>query len=268
MNVPWEIALATGAVVYGLGVSVACAVSIRRMGRPEPDPEVVASAIASAPPLPVRSAAGVNLENVRAVAIDAMSVLAEISDRRNPWREIARRSVSPLDPRRHPGPLSDYARASGVWWDPSWTEDLAAELRSMRLRPGALTALDELCGLGYRLALIGCVPMEHAAALRALFGGRFEAAVFSSEQSALRPGRELLQQLLSDLGAAPTEVLLIGDTFASSLADAEGMGLPVMHFERSHVELPHRVVSLAAVVEQLGRFPRKTAKQSKAAADP
>ncbi|MEI4488782.1 DUF6634 family protein [Frigidibacter sp. MR17.14] len=191
-----------------------------------------------------------------------MSVLAEINDRRNPWREIARRSVSPLDPRHHPGPLADYARASGVWWDPSWAADLAAELRSIRLHPGALTALDELRGLGYRLALIGCAPMEHAAALRVLLDDRFEAAVFSAEHPSLRPGRELLRQLLSDLNADPAEVLLIGDTFASSMADAEDMGLRVMHFERGYVGLPHRIVSLASVVEQLGCFPRGAAQQS------
>lgn len=247
----WPIALTAGALLCCIVGLKAGASLARRKERSGAVSEFTALSVSSAASRRSRSAPELDFARVQVIVFDATSALVAIRDRRNPWREIARRSKRPLDPRRADCSIQNYAAASGVEWHPIWAEDVTAERESIEPFAGAFTALEELRGLGFRLAAISNLPKEHVVAVQSLLGDRLDAITHSAEHPGQKPGPALLARLLSELRASPAEVLLVGDLTASGVAGLTKTGVQAIHLERHGAALPERVTSMAGLIEHL-----------------
>lgn len=245
----WEWGLAAGAVAFGTGVSVAVTRAIRRMPSTEPDQAAVDRLIARTPPLPDWAQPIDPLGRVRAVVFDWRR-LVDVGDRRNPWREIASRSGRPVDPRSFDGSLMQYAKASAVSWEPGWLDDLEAELESVRVRDGAIKAVEDLSAAGYRIAVTGNVQSPYLQRLRALLDIHWDVEVYSAENGLWRPGRPMLGLLCAELDLLPSEILIVYSG-ESSVDGVRAFGLQGLIVDPLHPTLPHRVAGLGEILPRL-----------------
>jgi HAD superfamily hydrolase (TIGR01549 family) len=90
---------------------------------------------------------------------------------------------------------------------------------------GAVAAIERL-GRHYRLGLIANQGAECRAHLAALgWLERFEVVAFSEEQGIYKPDPDLFRRALQLAGAAPGQVLMVGDRLDNDIAPAAALGM-------------------------------------------
>jgi putative hydrolase of the HAD superfamily len=145
---------------------------------------------------------------------------------------------------RDVGPLADSVRwvfeRLGLEADPrvvmsmrrSWTRD------SLIPRPGALETLAELRRRGHLLGLI-TVCSEDVAELweSSLFGGVFDATVFSCQVGLTKPDPRIYELCCRRLGVEAGDCLFVGDGANHELPGAERVGMTAVQLHVSGEEL-------------------------------
>ena len=105
--------------------------------------------------------------------------------------------------------------------------ELASDSRWMRLHHGVTELLDDLAGR-YPLGLVTNGYSRHQRAKLATFGlDRFfgQAAVVSEEVGVWKPALEIFEIAAARVGAAPGEILFVGDDAAYDIAGARAAGM-------------------------------------------
>jgi putative hydrolase of the HAD superfamily len=145
---------------------------------------------------------------------------------------------------RDVGPLADSVRwvfdRLGLDADPqvvmtmrrSWTRD------SLTPRPGALETLAELRRRGHLLGLI-TVCSEDVGELWevSLFGGVFDATVFSSQVGLRKPDPRIYELCCRRLGVEAADCLFVGDGANDELPGAERVGMTAVQLRVPGEEL-------------------------------
>jgi putative hydrolase of the HAD superfamily len=145
---------------------------------------------------------------------------------------------------RDVGPLADSVRwvfdRLGLDTDPqvvmtmrrSWTRD------SLTPRPGALETLAELRRRGHLLGLI-TVCSEDVGELweGSLFGGVFDATVFSAQAGLRKPDPRIYELCCRRLGVEAVDCLFVGDGANDELPGAEGVGMTAVQLRVPGEEL-------------------------------
>jgi putative hydrolase of the HAD superfamily len=99
---------------------------------------------------------------------------------------------------------------------------------------GAPEVLSTLAARGFRLAVICNTGRTPGKVLRIILerlgmGKYFSVQTFSDEVGLRKPRPEIFLQTLAELGVQPSEALHVGDTLASDVAGAIGVGMRVVH---------------------------------------
>jgi putative hydrolase of the HAD superfamily len=97
--------------------------------------------------------------------------------------------------------------------------------------PGVLSTLE---ARGFRMAVICNTGRTPGKVLRVILerlgmGKYFSVQTYSDEIGLRKPRPEIFQQTLAELGVQPSEALHVGDTLASDVAGALGIGMRAVH---------------------------------------
>lgn len=194
---------------------------------------------------------------IKAVAFDAFGTLVEIVDQRRPYVQIARASQAgvlassitrPLD-------LAAFADLCGVEPCLEWNADLEAELASIRAFAESRAVLAALRRASYRIALASNLALPYAAPLKALFADLVDNACLSFEVGAAKPDPAFYQALCLQLGCAPAEILMVGDSWRSDYEGAKGAGLQALHLDRGGERAEQETITIADLRQLLAILP-------------
>lgn len=120
-------------------------------------------------------------------------------------------------------------------------ELLWKKISTSRIYPEVSEVLPVLAGLGYRLALISNAD-EDDPVIEALFSAdldvEFETVVTSQSSGAYKPSAQIFQRVLQKLELDPREVVLVGDSPASDIMGAQGVGMNTIWVNRKGIEFP------------------------------
>lgn len=181
-----------------------------------------------------------------AVVFDVYGTLAEIGDRRAPFRKLLKigerqgRRPSPVDAETimaAPLGLSSAAYLLGIELAPpeaaALEEDLRAELESIRLFPDTLATLDALRTRGVKLGLCSNLAADYAQPIIDLLQGRVDALTWSFEAGAVKPSPLIYAKACEALGCVPADVLMVGDTVAADVDGPRAFGMQALLLDRS-----------------------------------
>jgi HAD superfamily hydrolase (TIGR01509 family) len=181
----------------------------------------------------------------RCVLFDVYGTLAEIGERRAPFRKLLRigelqgRRPSPHDGEAimaHPLSLRAAADRLGIELAPAAAaaleEDLRVELASVRLFPDTLGALAALRARGVRLGLCSNLAADYARPIVDLLHGRLDAHTWSFEAGAIKPSPVIYAKACDALGCAPSEVLMVGDTVVADVDGPRAFGMQARLLDR------------------------------------
>lgn len=184
-------------------------------------------------------------DQIRSVLFDVYGTLAEIGDKRAPFRKLLKigerqgRRPSPGDAETiMASPLGLRAAADllGIELAPAAAvaleEDLRAELASIRLFPDTLDTLAALRARGVRLGLCSNLAADYAQPIIDLLQGRLDAHTWSFAAGAIKPSPAIYAQACKALGCAPAEVLMIGDTAAADVDGPRAFGMQALLLDR------------------------------------
>lgn len=181
---------------------------------------------------------------IRAVACDFFGTLVDLPD---PWFRRSAPSALGVSPRawlaavrevglRQPFPTLEHlvhalAVTAGAR-QPQARELLVAALRDQlgqaRLVPGASAVLRFLRRRGLKVALISNLSSAHASLVEALgLQELFDVVLFSCNLGVTKPQLAFFTRLCQELGFAPSQILVVGDSEASDGA-ARRLGFPVL----------------------------------------
>jgi HAD superfamily hydrolase (TIGR01549 family) len=169
---------------------------------------------------------------VKAILFDVYGTLAEIGDKRAPFRRLlqigARQGRQPgsEDARTlmaQPLGLRDAADLLGIRLSDAehaqLAADLKAEIASITPFADTLPTLQALQGRGYKLGLCSNLALDYAAPIMAALPFTLDAYTWSFDAAAIKPEPAIYAHACRQLGCAPGEVLMVGDTLE---ADVEG----------------------------------------------
>lgn len=191
------------------------------------------------------------LKPIRAVVFDVYGTLAEIRDRRAPFKRLLRyaeelgREPQADDPAlvmAQRGGLPEVAARLGVSLPEALYQqleaDLQAELSSIRLFDDVNGTLAMLRGQGIKLALCSNLAEPYAAPILAQLGLPLDCYAWSFEVGAIKPDPRIYAYALQQLGCAAEEVLFIGDSVEEDLAGPTRVGMQALLIERAKPEAP------------------------------
>jgi putative hydrolase of the HAD superfamily len=100
---------------------------------------------------------------------------------------------------------------------------------------GAPGVLSELEAQGFRMAVICNTGRTPGKVLRIILerlgmGKHLSVQTFSDEIGLRKPRPEIFEKTLAELGVKPSEALHVGDTLASDVVGARGIGMRAVHF--------------------------------------
>lgn len=134
------------------------------------------------------------------------------------------------------------------------TDLLWEHIATSRIYPEVPEVLPALEARGYRLALLSNAD-ENDPVIRALLGAElpvtFDAVVTSQAVGAYKPARRIFERALQELGMAPPEVALVGDSPASDVLGGRLIGTPVIWLNRCGVPFPDGYPEPDATVSDL-----------------
>lgn len=128
-----------------------------------------------------------------------------------------------------------------------------AFFKGCRLDPGAKELLEELRARGVRLGLVSnahslWVPIVEALGLERYF----PEPVFSCQEACCKPAPALFQKALQQMGLAPEEVWMVGDTWTSDVIGSLKLGMKPVWVDRGE-DLIAAAISAGAVGQLLER---------------
>lgn len=171
--------------------------------------------------------------HVKAVAFDCYGTLVRISRPTGVTRRIARIVGGRMDPSPMTidRPLIDQLRTAAPKADPLEIEalarDLADEVASVEPIPGARETLRSFVGSGLSVALASNLAQDYGRPLGRMLD--VETRALSYQIGAVKPEPRFYDALCAMLDAAPHEILMVGDTFASDYQGATAAGLRAVH---------------------------------------
>lgn len=185
------------------------------------------------------------LKPVRAVVFDVYGTLAEIRNRRAPFKRLLRYAE---EQGREPhaddaalvmaqrGGLPEVAARLGVSLPEALYQqleaDLQAELSSIRLFYGVNGTLATLRDRGLKLALCSNLAEPYAAPILAQLELPLDCYAWSFEVGAIKPDPRIYAYVLQQLGCAAEEVLFVGDSVEADLAGPTQFGMQALLIER------------------------------------
>lgn len=182
---------------------------------------------------------------VKAILFDVYGTLAEIGDKRAPFRRLlqigARQGRQPgSDDARtlmaQPLGLQDAAALLGIRLSEAehaqLAADLNAEIASIAPFADTLPTLQALHGRGYKLGLCSNLALDYAAPIMAALPLALDAYTWSFEAAAIKPDPAIYAQACRQLGCAPAEVLMVGDTVDADVEGPRGFGMQALLLDR------------------------------------
>lgn len=197
-------------------------------------------------------------QGVRAVVFDLYGTLLTITERRAPYR----RMLAHLRSQGRPAQADDAARlmtvdaglagaaeAIGARLSPAeltdLERDLFAELGSVRAYDDVVATLEALRQRGFRLALCSNLASPYAVPARLLLP-RLDVYGFSFDIGAVKPQSQIYAAVCGELGLAPREVLMVGDTWEADVHGPLSFGMHACHLVRDGERSPatHQIETL------------------------
>jgi HAD superfamily hydrolase (TIGR01509 family) len=197
-----------------------------------------------------------------AVVFDVYGTLAEIGDKRAPFRQLLRlgeRQGRPIGPgdaaalMRQPLGLREAGERLGIRLAAEQLAgleaDLHAELASIRLFPDAAATLHALRARGIKLGLCSNLAADYAAPVLALLPLRLDACTWSFDAGAIKPDPAIYDRACRALACAPGRVLMVGDTPAADVDGPRAFGMQSILLDRRQAGAgAHSLASLAGVL--------------------
>lgn len=138
------------------------------------------------------------------------------------------------------------------------TERLWQRIATSNVYPEVPGVLCTLARQGFRLALISNADEDDPVIqvlLRAGIGVGFEAVVTSQGAGAYKPAAKIFEHALRQMGRAPEEVLLVGDSPASDILGATRAGIRAVWLNRGRRAYPAGYPEPAAELTDLTGLP-------------
>jgi FMN phosphatase YigB (HAD superfamily) len=110
-------------------------------------------------------------------------------------------------------------------------DDLEAECRSTRLRPGMETIWETLVRLGLKVAVCSNLAIPYGNALVGCLPAAPDALVLSFEVGLMEPQAEIYRLVCRQLGLEPDQVLFVGDSLDADVQGPRAAGLFAMHVD-------------------------------------
>lgn len=134
-------------------------------------------------------------------------------------------------------PPSEKAKAGELARD----THMEALIESASFDPDRFRMLNLIRGAGLRLAVV--TNFDHTPAAHRLLERRgiapyMDAVLVSEEEGYRKPSPRLFLGVAERLGAAPGEVLFVGDTFEADVAGPQGVGMPCAWLNRKGAPVP------------------------------
>lgn len=183
---------------------------------------------------------------IHAVVFDVFGTLAEIRDRRAPFRQLLQwleeegRIPHPEDAASLMSrPLGLAAALEIFGGHPPfallgrWGTDLQAELASIRLYPEAAAVLRALRDAGYRLGVCSNLALPYGQAVMPLLPLKPDLYAWSYEVGAVKPDPAMYAYVVQHLGCRPEEVLFVGDTWEADYLGPTRFGMRAVHVCRT-----------------------------------
>ena len=172
---------------------------------------------------------------IKAICFDAFGTLVEIADKRRPFQVMLsegpknRRAtdalISPLGLREI---ARDLAIEIGEARLLELERDLAAECRSIQLRPGIEKIWASLRRAGLRIGICSNLALPYAKSLLAVVPGIPDALVLSFEVGLMKPQPKIFQLVCEQLGLLPEQILFVGDTPEADVLGPQAVGMHAM----------------------------------------
>lgn len=182
---------------------------------------------------------------VKAILFDVYGTLVEIRDRRAPFRRLlqigARQGRAPRAGDAallmgRPLGLGEAAALLDIRLADAERErleaDLRAEIASIAPFADALPALQALRRRGFRLGLCSNLALDYAAPVGAALPLAFDAHAWSFAAAAIKPDPRIYDYACRQLGCAPGEVLMVGDTPEADVDGPRAFGMQALLLDR------------------------------------
>jgi HAD superfamily hydrolase (TIGR01493 family) len=199
-----------------------------------------------------------NYTNIKAVAFDAFGTLVEIADKRRPFARLADRakqkvSRSPMTERMN---LAQMASLIGVTLSDAEFDTLASdlnhELAHTRTYPEVEHVLRTLRDRGLQTAVASNLAEPYAVPIIEQLGELLDITCFSFEVGAVKPAARFYELLSAQMGFAPSEILMIGDTWRCDYEGASAAGFKALHLDRrGNANEQQRSVSIRTLADIL-----------------
>jgi HAD superfamily hydrolase (TIGR01509 family) len=127
--------------------------------------------------------------------------------------------------------VRDISRLPRTIVDPAVADVWAAQEEEAQPLDGALDTLHELRRGGLRLALISNIWQPFLTAVRKHFGPFFDAHIpaalqlYSFREGCAKPSPQLFRRVLLAAGVAPTDAVMVGDSYAEDVEPAAALGM-------------------------------------------
>lgn len=178
---------------------------------------------------------GDNQTAIQAVCFDAFGTLVEITDKRGPFRALlgeGPRGQPSADALISPLGLSDLARELSIEIGEARLQelehDLAAECRSVRLRPGMDLIWSLLRRASVKIGICSNLALPYAEPLLGVIPGIPNALIFSFEVGFAKPQPEIFHLVCKQLGMPAKQILFVGDTLDADVLGPQTIGMHAM----------------------------------------
>jgi HAD superfamily hydrolase (TIGR01549 family) len=202
------------------------------------------------------------LGSIKVVAFDCFGTLVRTAVQGNVFADaLASRKRTDLalrDVMRHPWTLAEAAQAFEADLAPEelavFQKRLDAEIASVELFPDTLAALSALREQGYVVTVCSNLALPYAAAVERLLSPLLEKRTWSFEVGATKPSPAIYTALCDQVGCAPREVLMVGDSLHADYQGALDSGLLALHLTRAVASgAAHQIHTLTKVPALLAK---------------
>lgn len=195
---------------------------------------------------------------IKAICFDAFGTLVEITDKRRPFRAMLSEGAKgqrAADALISPLGLRDVARDLAIKIGEArlleLEQDLAAECRSIQLRPGIETIWASLRRAGLRIGICSNLALPYAKPLLAVVPGIPDALVLSFEVGLVKPQREIFHLVCEQLGLSADQILFVGDSLEADVHGPQAVGMHAMTIRSFQAVLKHGPDHLPLTNEQV-----------------
>lgn len=177
---------------------------------------------------------------VKAILFDAFGTLCEICDKRNPYKPIVKGWPFGVADAYH-ALMTKKVLASELAIEAGCSLKLIeqieagirAEIASMRLYPEVVMVLTRIRQSGLKWAIVSNLAMPYAEPLLKLLPLQPDACVWSFAVGHRKPEQEIYYHTCKVLDLAPSEALMVGDSFENDYAMPKKIGMQARYLKRS-----------------------------------